>query len=66
MNIHRSHLNSCKIVNLKTKMHSKTLKGSQRMGGGRIFQKNLGDTTFNKDLSNESNFGWIHLAGQYL
>jgi hypothetical protein len=36
------------------------------MGGGRIFLKNLRDTTFNKDLSNEPYFGWIHLAGQYL
>ncbi len=36
------------------------------MGGGRIFLKNLRDATFNKDLSNEPNFGRIHLAGQYL
>ena len=36
------------------------------MGGGRIFLKNLRDTAFNKDLSNEPNFGRIHLAGQYL
>ncbi len=26
------------------------------MGGGRIFLKNLRDTTFNKDLLNEPNF----------
>ncbi len=26
------------------------------MGGGRIFLKNLRDTNFNKDLSNEPNF----------
>ncbi len=31
------------------------------MGDGRIFLK-----TINKDLSNEPNFGLIHLAGQYL
>ncbi len=35
------------------------------MGGGRIFLKNLRDTTFNKDLSNEPNLGRIHLAGQW-
>ncbi len=35
-------------------------------GGGRIFLKNLGDTSFYKDLSNEPNLGRIHLAGQYL
>ncbi len=35
------------------------------MGGGRIYRKNLRDTSFNKDLSNEPNFGRIHLAGQY-
>jgi hypothetical protein len=60
MNIHRSHLNFCTIANLKT------LKSSQMMGGGRIFQKNLRDTIFNKDLSNEPNFARTHLAGQYL
>jgi hypothetical protein len=27
---------------------------------------NLCDTSFNKDLSNEPNFGLIHLARQYL
>ncbi len=36
------------------------------MGDGRIFLKNLRDTPFNKDLSNEPNWGLIHLAGQYL
>ncbi len=34
------------------------------MGYGRIFLKSLCDTSFNKDLSNEPNFG--RLAGQYL
>jgi len=33
------------------------------MGGGQIFLKSLRDTSFNKDLSNEPNFGRIHLAG---
>jgi hypothetical protein len=36
------------------------------MGGGRIFLKTLRATLFNDDLSNEPNFGRIHLAGQYL
>jgi hypothetical protein len=36
------------------------------MGNGRIFLKSLGYASFNKDLSNESNFDRIHLAGQYL
>jgi hypothetical protein len=39
------------------------MKGSQRMGGGRIILKT---SLFNEDLSNEPNFGQIHLAGQYL
>ncbi len=33
------------------------LKGSHSVGDGRIFLKSLGDTFFNKDLSNEPNFG---------
>ncbi len=38
-------------------------KGSYRMGDGRIFQKNLRDTSINnKDLSNEPSFGLLHLA----
>jgi hypothetical protein len=48
MNIHRIHLNCCTIANLKTRRRSKILKGSQRMGGGRIFLKNLPDTTLIK------------------
>ncbi len=36
------------------------------MGGGGIFLKNLRNTTFNKDQSNEPNFGGIHLDVQYL
>ncbi len=39
MNIYRSHLNCCIIANLKTRRRSKTLKGSQRIGGGWIFLK---------------------------
>jgi hypothetical protein len=51
---------------VKNKKCSNTLKGSWRMGGGRIFLKSLYDTSFNKDLSNEPNLGRIRLAGQYL
>ncbi len=36
------------------------------MEDGRIFLKNLRDTSFNKDLSNKPNFVLIHLAGQHL
>jgi hypothetical protein len=53
MNIHRNHLNGCTIVNLKTRRRSKTLKGSQRMGGGgRSFLKPFRASLFNEDLSN--------------
>ncbi len=62
----RSYLNCCTIVNLKTRKRSNTLKGSQRMGDGRIFLKNRLASLFNDDLSNEPNFGRIHLAGQCL
>ncbi len=42
-------------------------KGLSQDGGRADFsKKNLCDTSFNKDLSNEPNFGLIHLAGQYL
>ncbi len=43
-----------------------TLKGSHRMVDGRIFLENLRASLFNDDLSNEPNFGWIHLVGQYI
>ncbi len=36
------------------------------MGDGRIFLKNLRASLFNDNLSNEPNFGQIHLAGVYL
>ncbi len=36
------------------------------MGGERIFLKTFRASLFNEDLSNEPNFGRIHLAGQYL
>ncbi len=40
------------------------LKGFHSMGDGRIFLKNIRDASFNEDLWNEPNLGWIHLAGQ--
>ncbi len=52
------------IVNYETRRRSDTLKGSQRMGDGRIFLKTFRATLFDDDLSNESDFGLIHLAGQ--
>ncbi len=36
------------------------------MKGRRIFLKSFRTSLFNEDLSNEPNFGRIHLAGQYL
>ncbi len=43
-----------------------SLKGSHGMGDGWIFLKNHRASVFNEDISNEPNFGGIHLAGQYL
>jgi hypothetical protein len=36
------------------------------MGDGRILLKPRRNDSFKKGLSNEPNFGRIHLAGQYL
>ncbi len=36
------------------------------MGGGQNLRKNLRASPFKKDLSNETTFSPIHLAGQYL
>jgi hypothetical protein len=66
MNILRSYLNCCTIVNWKTRKRTNNLKGSQKMGDGRIFLKTFPASLFNEDLLNEPNFGRIHLAGQYL
>ena len=62
----RSYLNWLHNWQLKSTRRSHTLKGSQSMGDGWILLKPRRDNSFNKDLSNEPNFGWIHLAGQYL
>jgi hypothetical protein len=40
--------------------------GCEVMGGGRIFLKTFRASLFNEGISNEPNFGQIHLAGQYL
>jgi hypothetical protein len=62
-----AHLSiGCLIRNLKTRRRSNTLKGSQRTGCGQNALKNLRASPFNKDLSNETTFSPIHLAGQYL
>jgi hypothetical protein len=69
MNILRSCLNCSTIENWKTRKRSNTFKGSQRRrggGGGWIFLKTYRTSPFNEDLSNEPNFGRIHLCGQYL
>jgi hypothetical protein len=42
-------------------------KRLSRDGGGRAgLSKNLHASLFNDDLSKKPNFGWIHLAKQYL
>jgi hypothetical protein len=53
------------ITNQKLRRRSITLRGSHKMGDRWIFL-NLRASLFNKDLSNGSNLGRIHLAGQYL
>ena len=62
----RSYLNWLHNWPLKSTRRSHTLKGSQSMGDGRILLKHPRDDSFKKVLSNEPNFGRIHLAGQYL
>jgi hypothetical protein len=56
-------LYNCKLKNKKA---HKYFKGLMEDGSRWIFLKNLRETSFNKDLSNEPNFSRIHLAGQYL
>ncbi len=41
-------------------------KGLSQDGVHKDFFIILRDTSFNKDLSNEPNFGLIHLAGQFI
>ena len=56
-------LYNCQFKNKEALSNSKKLSED---GGRADFLKNLLDTTFNKDLSNEPNFGRIQIAGQYL
>ncbi len=62
----RSYLNWLHNWQMKSTRRSHTLKGSQSKGDGRILLKPQRDDSFKKVLSNEPNFGRIHLAGQYL
>ncbi len=62
----RSYLNYLHNWQMKSSRRSHTLKGSQSMGDGRILLKPQRDDSFKKVLSNEPNFGRIHLARQYL
>ncbi len=62
----RSYLNWLHNWQVTNRRRSHASKGSHSMGDGRIFLKTGRDASFNKDLSNEPNFGRIHLAGQYL
>jgi hypothetical protein len=66
VNILRSYLNLWHNWQLKSSRRSHILKGSHSMEDGQIFLKTRCDVSFNKVLSNEPNFGRIHLAGQYL
>ena len=45
---------------------SEIFKGLSQDGGQADFSKNLRTSLFNKGLSNEPNFGRIHLVGQHL
>ncbi len=66
VNILRSYLNWWHNWQLKSNRRSHTLKGSHSIGDGRILLKPRRDDSFKRVLSNEPNFGRIHLAGQYL
>jgi len=60
----RSYLNLLHNWQLKSTRRSHTLKGSHEIRDGRILLKHPRDDSFKKGLSNEPNFGRIHLAGQ--
>ncbi len=62
----RSYLNWLYNWQLKSSRRSRALKSSHSMGDGRILLKPRRHDSFKKVLSNEPNFGRIHLAGQYL
>jgi hypothetical protein len=50
----------------KNKMAISNFKGLSEAGGWGKFAENLRASPFNKNLSNETTFSQIHLAGQYL
>jgi hypothetical protein len=54
------------IAHQNTRWCSNTLKGSQRIGGGRNFKKFPAPLPLSRTFSNESVFSHIHLVGQYL
>ncbi len=56
-------LPNCKVKNKDALQYFKGLSESE---DGQIFLKTFRASLFNDDLSNEPNFGRIHLAGQYL
>ncbi len=62
----RSYQNWLHNWHLKSTRRSHTLKGSHSMGDGQILLKPRRHDSNNKVLSNEPNFGQVHLAGQYL
>ncbi len=62
----RGYLNLLHKRQMRSTRRSHILKGSQSKGDGRILLKPRRDDSFKKVLSNEPNFGRIHLAGQYL
>jgi hypothetical protein len=46
--------------------HLGTFKGLSQVGGKAKFAENLRPSPITKQLSNETTFSLIHLAGQYL
>jgi hypothetical protein len=56
-----------KTIRIRIHNTGRPVKVKERaLTAGRTFYKNLRSSLFNDDLLNELNFGWIHLAGQYL
>jgi hypothetical protein len=56
-------LYNCKLKNKEALSY---FKGLSEDGGWVDFLKTFCASLFSEDLLNEPNFGWIHLAGQYL
>ncbi len=66
MNFHISHLNWFPNWELKNREELLHFKGLSEDGRQAKFAENLGSFQFNKDLSNETTFSLIHLAGRFL